>query len=226
MKKLVVAALTLVMVLGLGVNAFAAPAEKELKVKNVDVDLATTVQDFEVIFVGDAVELEAVTLKKGSSFEDSWVIYDEEGNLVTKIEIAELGVEDTFLNKADFYVARAIFTASEAGVYTVRYEISMSAGKSHVRFNGNATSEPIDVQEEEEEVVLAVVRYDVEVTKIEKQNKNFDRIYYDVTAHFNDGTSKKSSFDNNIGKNENQAEFNVEFNVNGQKFKFKVTVKR
>lgn len=116
MKKIFSIVLVLVFVLTMSIGAFAAPAPKTAPVSLTA--SALTVK------VGETVSLEAVTLKQGSDFTDSWTG-------------ATKGI--TVLNTATgYYVSKASFSAAVPGTYTIKYDIIMTAGKSNVSFVGTA----------------------------------------------------------------------------------------
>lgn len=151
MKKVFAILLTLSLVIGLGTSVFA----KGPKDKTVEVSLSiTSEQEFEVVYVGDKVELQAVTAKHGSSYEDGWVVVDAGGNLV---ELNDYETVLTDVEGVNSYVSTATFVAEEAGTYTLKYSIEMAAGKSHVSFNGEAESEEIVVVDPEEAYITGVV---------------------------------------------------------------------
>ncbi len=77
-----------------------------------------------IVQVGDTLELTATTPKHGSAFTDGW-------SGATKVS--------TLLNSDGYYVSRATFSPGQPGLYTVTYNITMSAGKSDVAWEGRGT---------------------------------------------------------------------------------------
>jgi len=75
--------------------------------------------------VGQTLDLTATTLKQGSAYSDGWS------------GAAKLG---TGLSADGYYVSTARFTAAAPGTYTVTYAITMTAGRSDVAWQGQASA--------------------------------------------------------------------------------------
>lgn len=116
MKKVFVIVLVLLLSLSISSSAFA-----QSKAKEIDVDITCTK---DIVEVGETVTLTAVLAKHGSMYEVDW-----------------LGATDggTVLDRAmGNYVSTATFVVDEPGIYTVKYEMKMKAGRSEGFFIGKA----------------------------------------------------------------------------------------
>lgn len=215
MKKVFAILLTLSLVIGLGTSVFAkGPNEK-----TVEVSLSiTSEQEFEVVYVGDKVELQAVTAKHGSSYEDGWVVVDAGGNLV---ELNDYETVLTDVEGVNSYVSTATFVAEEAGTYTLKYSIEMAAGKSHVSFNGEAESEEIVVVDPEEAYITGVV---VENYKVTPNGKNNFKVEGDIYFKMSEGANQFAhSFSNVVLNNGNSYTNTVEVEAEGVTYIITVT---
>lgn len=216
MKKLVAVLLVMVMVLGMSGAAFAAPkAEKELKVH--DVQSILVVQEFDVLYVGNEVELVASTPKHGSDYVVKWSVSDDDAT----VQEGETVLAN--INEVDTYVSSATFSAKEAGTYVVTYKMTMAAGKSHVRFVGEVESEEIIVIEEDElDEALTVLQVTFKnLTLTAEMNKHGKITGYkgtiDVYAQMSNETEvfvKKQ----NLSFSDNQLTRNVDVTVYGVKY--------
>jgi hypothetical protein len=218
MKKLVAVLLVMVMVLGMSGAAFAAPrVEKDLKIH--DVQSMLVVQEFDVIYVGDDINLIASTPKHGSDYIVQWSVSDDEA-VVTEGET----VLET-INEVDTYVSTATFSANKVGLYVVTYKISMAAGKSHVSFVGEIESEEIEVVGKATEKI-EILSHEIKIIGFEEQNKNQDKVSFEVTVNYNNGDTSTYEFNRIIGKTETSKDFNVGFSYQGNTFNLSVTIIR
>ncbi|MEB1808210.1 MAG: hypothetical protein LPK26_13095 [Bacillaceae bacterium] len=177
-KKLGAVILAGALVLSMGTGVLAkGPTSKE---KTVEVSLAvTSEQEFEVIYVEDEVELQAISPKHGSSYEDGWVVLNENGGVVAELHEYETVLTD--VAGVNSYVSTATFKAEEAGTYTLKYSIEMAAGKSHVRFTGEEESEEIVVQEQEAAYITGVVVENFVVSPQGNNKKATGKIYFTMS---------------------------------------------
>jgi hypothetical protein len=105
----------LVMLLLTTITALAAPPSKIVETHILPATAQT-------LTVSQTLNIEAKTLKHGSSYTDAW-----QG--ATKVA--------TVLNKeTGVYESIATFTATEPGTFTIIYTITMTVGRSHISFVG------------------------------------------------------------------------------------------
>lgn len=116
MKKVFAIIITMVIVLGASIGTMA-----ESLPKYCEVILSTSA---EIVNVGETVELNALTLKRGSSYTVEWNGAEDTGTVLDK---------DT-----GNYVSTAIFKADKPGIYTVTYKIQMNTGNTNTFFEGTA----------------------------------------------------------------------------------------
>lgn len=114
MKKLVLLFIVLTMVIGSTTFVYA-----ESEPKTIDVVLSDTPSAVEP---GEAVTIEAVCKRNGSSYDVVW------GNAVE--------VKTVYSEETGCYTSEAIFQADNPGIYTISYEITMNAGNSSTTFSG------------------------------------------------------------------------------------------
>lgn len=210
--------LAILLVLGMALmsaTAFAAPAPKE---KSVEVQLSiTSEEEFVVIYVEEEIELVAITPKHGSSFEDGWVVLDEDDEEVD-LEV-EFETILTFVEGVNSYVSTATFVAEEAGTYTLKYNIEMAAGKSHVSFVGEEESDAIEVISSA--YITGIVIQNYVVTYV---NKNNSRAAGDIYFTFSEGPNQLAlSFNNVVLNNGNSFTNTVSVEANDETFTATVT---
>ncbi|PKM81513.1 MAG: hypothetical protein CVU89_08425 [Firmicutes bacterium HGW-Firmicutes-14] len=200
MKKLFIAALTLLMVTGICTVSFAAPPPKA-----VSVSLTSSSPE---VNSGETVTFTAVTLKHGSDYRDEWIGAD-------KIE--------TVLTEDGYYISTAQVTAQSP--VNVQYKITMSAGASDVTFTGQAettvsVSLPVPVTATREIT-------GVEVKNISPFPEIAGMYSGDVYIVFSDGTSDKYStiyFCFNEG--ETSKVLYISVSLDGIKYSFAVNVSK
>jgi hypothetical protein len=108
-------------------------------------------QIYEVVHEGDTVDLEALTMKKGSGYDVDWDVtgYSTNGTPAdvdsNNYELTEgitnlvsLPIEGTD-ELGDFYKSEASFTGKKAGTYEITTTVTMTAGNSHVSWVGTDT---------------------------------------------------------------------------------------
>ncbi|MFC5712448.1 hypothetical protein ACFPU1_06620 [Thalassorhabdus alkalitolerans] len=222
-KKLGAAILAGALVLSMGTGVLAkGPAPKE---KPVEVALSvTSEQEFEVIYVGDEVKLQAVTPKHGSSYKDGWVVINENGKEVALEKEEDFETLLIEVEGVNSYVSTAKFEAQEAGTYTLKYSIDMAAGKSHVTFSGNEKSDEIVVKDQEAAYITGVKVENYEVTQ-QRQGVNY-RAAGDIYFTMSEGENQfAQSFSNVVLNNGNSYTNTVEVEAEGQTYIITVTKK-
>jgi uncharacterized protein YjdB len=117
LSRLLVVLAVLGLLAGSTASAGAAPPPKTA---SVALSPATA-----TLTVGQTLDLTATTLKQGSAYSDGWS------------GAAKLG---TVLNADGYYVSTARFTAAAPGTYLVTYHITMTAGRSDVAWQGQASA--------------------------------------------------------------------------------------
>ena len=112
MKKLAILFIVLTMIVGSTTIVSAASAPKT--VTAVLSDTPSTV------LPGEAVSLEAICSRKGSSYSAVW------SNAIEG--------QTVFSEETGCYTSQAVFQEDEPGIYTISYEITMYAGNSDTAF--------------------------------------------------------------------------------------------
>lgn len=229
LKKIGLALLTAVFTLAMATAAFAQSTE----IKEADVELKIT-QMVEVIKEGESVDLEALTMKKGSSYNVTWSVL----GLTTNGDTDAVNPEDYTLDDygytlealpvegtdelADTYVAKAKFTGKKAGTYQITAAVTMKAGKSHVSWVGE------DSKDVKVEAALKVVGLLAKTTKVEAEKNNQGKVTgynvtYDVYVKHEDGTEKllTEGATTNLGASGNAKK--VEISYEGQTYSVTVS---
>ncbi|WP_249869577.1 hypothetical protein [Oceanobacillus saliphilus] len=216
LRKLSAVILAGIFVLSTSTGVLAKGAvEKE---KSVDVSMmVTSEQEFEVIYTGEEIELQAITPKHGSSFKNEWKVFSDDNEVDLDVEFV---TEFADVDGVNSYVSTAVFAAEEAGTYILTYSIEMTAGKSHVRFAGEAQSEEIVVVEPEEVHITGVV---VENYSVIEQGSNF-RAAGDIYFTMSEGGNQLAqSFSNIILNKGNSYTNTVEIEADDQAYTITVT---
>lgn len=194
----IVLASALTLTMATGVFAKGAPV-KETKEKTVEVSLSvTSEQEFEVVYTGEEVELQAVTAKHGSSYEDNWSVLDAEGKVV---DLDEYNTVLSYFEGVNSYVSTVTFVAEEAGTYTLKYSIEMAAGKSHVRFAGEAESDEIVVVDPDEAFITGVIVKNFNVTSQGNTSRAAGDIYFTMSEGDDQFAASFSNIVLNSGNN-------------------------
>lgn len=231
MKKLGAALLTGVLLFSIAGGALAkGPAPKE---KEADVSLQVT-ELVEVVYEGESVELEAVTKKKGSSYDVKWsfkelgseedssdkgTLEEVETNLVT------LPLEEGSEELADFYVSEASFTGLVPGTYEITASVVMQAGKSHVSFVGN---DSVEQEFKESEAVAALTgfvakNFVVTETRNPRGNITGYNVTYDLFAQYDNGTEELYQSDVSGSLSQNQLSKNESITIDGVKYTYVIS---
>ncbi|KUO49628.1 MAG: hypothetical protein APF76_00150 [Desulfitibacter sp. BRH_c19] len=113
MRK-IVTILIITLVLSFPTTAFAETPSKEAEVSVSNIP--------DIINVGESIELSAVTVKQGSSYEEKWNGATAEGTV--------------FDENTNEYISKAVFYAEKPGTYVINYQIKMRAGNSNSYFTG------------------------------------------------------------------------------------------
>lgn len=207
MKILKMSLLIALFVFGITASAFASSAPKSANV-SLFVNGSEVVNESAVIEVdeGDTVNLSAVTVKQGSSFEDDWEINGSSVSHTTSLNTSTGNYESgTSLN------------TSAAGEFDIEYSIVMLAGKSSVTFVGG------------KKTTVTVVEPTVSVKKITIKVKSVEARYAsgsgnltgyeataDATIELSDGTTDViEDIEFNYNKHMNDAEVQLEITVDG-----------
>jgi hypothetical protein len=219
LKKIGCTLLTGIFTFAMATGAFAQSVEP----KEADVKLEIT-QLVEVIKVGETVDLEALTQKKGSSYEVEWSVsgLNLDGTTfsvsVDSFELVEgdttivpLPVEGTDLY-VDTYVSKATFTGNEVGTYQITASVVMQAGKSHVSWEG---SDSKNIEVEAAKTVTGLIAKTTSVEEeFNKQGKVTGyNVTYDVYIQYDNGDEEllTSGAKTNLGASGNSKKVDVDY---------------
>lgn len=187
--------------------------EQRLYDQDNNVEVKLTAQKLSVD-IGESVELTAVTPKCGSAFTEEWS-----------------GAKRSYNEKDDFkeeYLSKAVFMEEKAGIYTVKYNIFMEAGKSNKVFMGEAS---IDIEvKEAESISVKGAKIDNLIIK-EITNQYSGNVYYAAQGNTyivwsDNSLTPYSTIFFVFQQNEFSKDVNVSFTVNSEKYDFLVNVTR
>lgn len=231
MKKLLMVLLVLSLVFSTAASVMAKGPSSQPK--ELSIEVSTLV---EVVEVGQEVEVNAINQKKGSNYEIDWEVTLSPENAVfhllegetdlVALEITSIDSEgNELIELKDHYVSLATFSAETPGTYIVTAYVVMSAGKSHVSWEGNDSTEAIEVIEPEPEVAFVGLTSDtISVTSETNPNGKITgyNVSYIVFANYDDG-SKKEVTKGFITMSTNQFSRNVNVVYQDQTYQVVVT---
>jgi len=199
--------LYLLLVFLLGLFPLTVSAEEKDCIVDVAIFADTT-----NVKIGESVTLKAVSVKQGSSYQVNWNGARDQGTILD--------------NAGDTYVSTAGFSSDKPGTYKVEYSILMKAGNSDKCFWGKAV-ETITVYEEKKTVVGADIKKLTITPAVKSDGSTIYSALGTTYVLWSDGTSEPyGTVYFFFQENEYSKNIDVVFNIDGQIYKYAVTVIR
>ncbi|MDX5474901.1 MAG: hypothetical protein LPK00_05125 [Bacillaceae bacterium] len=218
MKKVVVGILTFMLLLSV---TFGVSAEKSKK--EIAIEVSTLV---EVVEVNELLEVQAVNQKKGSYYSIDWRVtsspegaqynIDETSRHIVPLEVSKFDTDGNETKEyKDHYVSTAGFTSDTPGTYVLTAYVTMTAGNSHVSWNGENSTE-VEVEEPVQFNGFTVETTNVVEVKNPQGKVTGYTVHYIVFANYSNGTFTVEETSTNF--NPNHSSKNVTFVYQGETF--------